>query len=139
MGTSNLHPFLRRRGPSMRWIVSVGRAGLAAAAVSLFAIPAAFAQGVTAGAIAGSVRDSTGGPLEGVRVVAVHGPSGSTYASVTRADGRFTIPGMRVGGPYKVSASRAGDRQEGPNRVTVSPAVTGDAPLPLPHATVSAQ
>ena len=96
----------------MRWIVSLGRAVSAAAAVSLFVWAPAFAQGVTTGAIAGVVRDSGGGTLEGARVVAVHGPSGSTYASVTRADGRFTIPGMRVGGPYKVSVSRVGYRQE---------------------------
>src|SRR5947209_9211580 len=121
MGTSTLHSFPVRRGPSMRWIVSVGRAGLAAAAVSMLAIPAAVAQGVTTGAIAGIVSDSTGGgPLEGARVVAVHGPSGTTYAAVTRVDGRFTIPGMRVGGPYKVSASRVGYRQEGQNGVAVS-------------------
>src|SRR5258708_16984994 len=98
MGTSNLHPFLRRRGPSMRWIVSVGRAGLAAAAVSLFAIPAAFAQGVTTGAIAGSVRDSTGGPLGGVRVVALHGPSGPPLPSGPPAGGAFPEPGLARGG-----------------------------------------
>ncbi|PYP96008.1 MAG: TonB-dependent receptor [Gemmatimonadetes bacterium] len=121
----------------MRWIVSVGRAGFAAAAVSMFAIPAAFAQGVTTGAIAGIVSDSMGGgPLEGARVVAVHGPSGTTYAAVTRVDGRFTIPGMRVGGPYKVSASRVGYRQEVQNGVTVSLGVTSDLQFRLPQATV---
>ncbi|PYO87801.1 MAG: hypothetical protein DMD66_09450, partial [Gemmatimonadetes bacterium] len=137
MGTTTLHSFPLRRGPSMRWIVSVGRAVLAAAAVSMFAIPAAFAQGVTTGAIAGIVSDSTGGgPLDGARVVAVHGPSGTTYAAVTRADGRFTIPGMRVGGPYRVSASRVGYRQEVQNGVTVTLGVTSDLQFRLAQASV---
>src|SRR5947207_15689248 len=71
------------------------------------------AQGVTTAAIAGVVTDSSGGPLEGGRVVAVHGPSGTAYAAVTRADGRITIPGMRVGGPYRVTAALVGYRREG--------------------------
>ena len=35
-------------------------------------------------------------------------PSGTTYEAVTREDGRFTIPGVRVGGPYTVTAELAG-------------------------------
>src|SRR2546426_5050383 len=122
----------------MRWIVSVGRAVVAAAAVSMFAIPA-FAQGVTTGAIAGIVSDSIRGPLEGARVVAVHGPSGTTYAAITRVDGRFTIPGMRVGGPYRVSASRVGYRQEVQNGVTVSLGVTSDLQFRLAQASVQVE
>ncbi len=110
----------------MRWIVGIGRAVMAAATLSLFAVAPGFAQGVTTGAIAGIVNDSSSGPLEGARVVAVHGPSGTTYAALTRADGRFTIPGMRVGGPYRVSAGRVGYRQEVQNGVTVTLGVTSD-------------
>jgi hypothetical protein len=120
----------------MRWIVSVGRAGLAAAAVSLFAIPAAFAQGVTTGAIAGIVTDSAGAPLDGTRVTAVHVPSGTMYAGATRADGHFTIPGMRVGGPYRVSASRVGYRPEALNGVSVTLGVTSDLKFRLAQASV---
>src|SRR5207249_8944266 len=82
------------------------------ATVAFAASTALGAQGVTTAAIAGVVSDSSGGPLEGARVVAVHGPSGTAYAAVTRADGRFTIPGMRVGGPYRVSVTRVGYRRE---------------------------
>src|SRR5438132_11258718 len=70
------------------------------------------AQGVTTAAIAGVVTDSSGTRLEGALVVALHGPSGTAYVAVTRADGRFTIPGMRVGGPYRVSVALVGYRQE---------------------------
>ena len=120
----------------MRWIVGIGRAVMAAATLSLFAIAPGFAQGVTTGAIAGIVNDSSSGPLEGARVVAVHGPSGTTYAALTRADGRFTIPGMRVGGPYRVSAGRVGYRQEVQNGVTVTLGVTSDLQFRLAQASV---
>ena len=32
-------------------------------------------------------------------VIAIHVPSGTNYEAKTRADGRFVMPGMRVGGP----------------------------------------
>jgi hypothetical protein len=68
----------------------------------------AAAQGVTNGSIAGVVSDSQGAVVPGATVTAVHEPSGTSYESVTQADGRFTIPAMRVGGPYKVTASLTG-------------------------------
>ena len=84
------------------------------------------AQGVTTAAIAGVVTDSSGGPLEGGRVVAVHGPSGTAYAAVTRADGRFTIPGMRVGGPYRVTVALVGYRREVQDQISLTLGVTTD-------------
>src|SRR2546428_13412514 len=84
------------------------------------------AQGVTTAAIAGVVTDSSGAPLEAARVVAVHGPSGTAYAAVTRADGRFTIPGMRVGGPYRVSVALVGYRQEGQDQIHLTLGWTAD-------------
>ncbi len=68
----------------------------------------AFAQGVTTGAISGIVTTPQGQPVEGAEVIAIHEPSGSTYEGVTRADGRFTMPGMRVGGPYSVTVAFTG-------------------------------
>jgi hypothetical protein len=63
---------------------------------------------VTGGAITGIVADPQNRPVPGVSVVAVHEPSGSRYAAASRADGRFTLPGLRVGGPYTVTVSLAG-------------------------------
>lgn len=68
----------------------------------------AFAQGVTTGALSGTVVDNKGQPLVGANVVAVHNPSGSVSGAASRADGRFNIPGMRVGGPYTVTATYVG-------------------------------
>jgi hypothetical protein len=120
----------------MRWIVRASRAAVAAAALSFLLPGAAGAQGVTTGAIAGSVMDSAGPPLAGARVTAVHGPSGTTYRSVTRADGRFTIPGMRVGGPYRVTATIVGYRPGAQDGIQVSLGVTADLTFRLSQASV---
>ena len=122
----------------MRWIVGSSRAVLAVAVCSLLAIcpGTSAAQGVTTGAVAGAVSDSNGGPLEGARVVAVHGPSGTTYSAATRADGRFTIPGMRVGGPYRVTVTRLGYRPEAQNGVTVTLGSTTDLAFKLAQVSV---
>ena len=120
----------------MRWIVSSSRALVAAAVFSVFFAALGSAQGVTTGAIAGIAIDAAGAPLDGARVVAVHGPSGTTYTAATRADGRFTIPGMRVGGPYGVTVSRVGFRQEVQNGINVTLGVTSDLRFALQQASV---
>ena len=47
-------------------------------------------------------------PLRSASVTALHVPSGTKYGAIVRADGRFNILGMRVGGPYTVTASFTG-------------------------------
>lgn len=74
---------------------------------ALLIAASAFAQ-VTTASIAGKVVDASGEALPGVAVVAVHAPSGTQYYSVTNADGRYAIHGMRPGGPYEVSTSLLG-------------------------------
>src|SRR5881398_2809096 len=106
------------------------------ATVAFAASTALGAQGVTTAAIAGVVTDSAGAPLEGGRVVAVHGPSGTTYAAVTRVDGRFTIPGMRVGGPYRVSVALVGYRQEVQDQIQLTLGGTADLRFALARATL---
>ena len=65
------------------------------------------AQSTTA-SITGTVLDEGEQPLPGVNVVAVHQPTGTRYGVATAPNGTFTIQGMRVGGPYTVSASFVG-------------------------------
>ena len=67
-----------------------------------------FGQGITTGSLEGRVTDENSQPLVNAAVLAVHLPSGTQYGAVTRADGRYTILGMRVGGPYSVRASFLG-------------------------------
>ena len=105
-------------------------------ALAISASPVA-AQGVTTGAITGIVKDAQGAVIPGATVLAVHQPSGTTYESVTQADGRFVIPGMRVGGPYTVTASLTGFTSEAKNNISVSLGVTQDLDFGLKVASVS--
>src|SRR6266568_3451412 len=41
-------------------------------------------------------------------VIAIHEPSGTSYETVTRADGRFAMQNMRIGGPYTVTVNYVG-------------------------------
>ncbi len=63
---------------------------------------------VTSSAITGRVADEKNEGLPGATVVATHLPSGSQYGTVTNESGRYTIPSVRVGGPYKVTVSYVG-------------------------------
>jgi Carboxypeptidase regulatory-like domain len=94
------------------------------------------AQGVTTAATAGIVTDSAGAPLESARIEAVHSPSGTVYTAVTRADGRFTVPGMRVGGPYRVTAALVGYRREAQDQIYLTLGGTTDLRFTLGRASV---
>ncbi len=63
---------------------------------------------ITTAAIGGEVTDANQEPVAGAVVTAVHKPSGSRYDAVTNAEGRYTIRGMRAGGPYEVEISSLG-------------------------------
>lgn len=67
----------------------------------------AFAQ-VTTSSLGGRVVDESGKPAVGVAVVATHEPSGTVYGVITNENGRYTITGMRAGGPYRVEISSLG-------------------------------
>lgn len=68
----------------------------------------ALSQGVTTSSVNGTVVDETGAALPGANIVATHTPSGTRYGAVTNIEGRYSIPGMRVGGPYTIVASFIG-------------------------------
>ena len=63
---------------------------------------------VTTGSLNGRVQNAQQEPVAGANVIAIHLPSGTSYEATSRADGRFTIVGMRVGGPYSVTVAYTG-------------------------------
>ncbi len=117
---------------SRLWCVTA--ALLVCAALS---VASAYAQGVTTASVAGVVKDAQGAVIPGANVIAVHEPSGSTYEAVTQADGHFFIPGMRVGGPYKVTASLTGFSSEAIEKLTLSLGVAQDLQFTLKVATIA--
>jgi hypothetical protein len=62
----------------------------------------------TNGTLTGKITNDKNEILPGVTVVAVHQSSGTKYGAVTGADGRFYLPGLRVGGPYSLTISMMG-------------------------------
>ena len=64
---------------------------------------------ITTSGISGRVT-SQGEDVIGATITATHEPSGTVYRAVTNIDGRYTIQGMRVGGPYKVQVAYVGQK-----------------------------
>lgn len=67
---------------------------------------------VTTGTITGTVRDASNAPLVGTSIEVTHEPSGSRYKSVSTTSGKYTVPGLRIGGPYKVVFTYVGLKTE---------------------------
>ena len=105
-------------------------------ALSLVGVPAASAQ-VTTAEISGLVKDGQGAVVPGATITAVHEPSGTTYSGVTQGDGQFDIRGMRIGGPYRVTAELSGFRTETQSNINLSLGVAQNLSFTLALATVS--
>lgn len=79
-------------------------------AVLLFLATGISAQ-VTTATISGSVKDSKGTSLGSATVTIEFPDAGIKQVLVTKADGRFTVPNLRVGGPYKVTVTHVGNQE----------------------------
>src|ERR1043166_3662636 len=66
------------------------------------------AQGVTTGAISGTVTNAQGQALEGTQIQVTNRNTGARAGAISRADGRYYVPSLEVGGPYLVSVRRIG-------------------------------
>jgi hypothetical protein len=75
----------------------------------LLALPAQLrAQGVTSSSLGGVVTDASGKGVVGADIAAVDTSSNTRYTSVSRAGGRWDIPNVRTGGPFRITASANG-------------------------------
>ena len=81
---------------------------------------------ITTSSMAGKVTldNANGEEVIGATVVAVHEPSGTRYTAVTNTTGRFSINGMRTGGPYAVTISYIGFQPKTVKGITLQLAET---------------
>jgi len=79
---------------------------------------------VTTSSINGTVTDTKGETLAGATVTAEHVPSGTKYTTISKKGGVFNMPGLRAGGPYKVTVEYVGYKPSVTENITLT---LGDA------------
>jgi len=94
---------------------------------------------ITTSTISGIVNDTKGGALPGASIVAVHTPSGTEYGTASRADGRFTIPNARVGGPYTVTVSFVGYETKAEGNVYLSLGIVSNVDFEIEESEMQLQ
>ena len=82
-----------------------------------FMVSTAIAQITTSG-VKGLIK-ANGEDVIGATITVTHVPTGAVYRSVTNSVGRFTIQGMRAGGPYTVEISYIGYKTKEIKNVTL--------------------
>jgi hypothetical protein len=65
---------------------------------------------VTTGSITGTVADSKG-TLAGATIKAVHVPTGTVYTTTSTSKGDYTLPNLKIGGPYTLTIDYVGHNQ----------------------------
>lgn len=99
--------------------------------ISLALTTQLYSQGVTTSAINGLIVDDQNNALPSANVIAVHEPSGTTYGAASRNNGRYSIPGMRVGGPYTITVSFVGFEKQSKTNVYLNLGVATDVDFVL--------
>jgi hypothetical protein len=106
-------------------------------AVCMLTAPRLHAQ-LTTGTLAGTVTVRTDGTaLPGVTVEAIHTPTGTQYTTVSGPNGRYEIPNVRVGGPYRVTAKLEGFKTFTADNIQVRLGEMAEVPLIMQLAAVS--
>jgi hypothetical protein len=70
----------------------------------------AFAQETTS-EIQGIVKNGNTA-VAGATIEAIHQPTGTKYLVLTRNDGRYNLPNVRIGGPYTIKISNVGAKDQ---------------------------
>jgi hypothetical protein len=96
------------------------------------------AQGVTTGAIAGTVTDANGAPVEGAVVQATARSNGFTSSTTTRSNGYYLLPNLETGA-YTIKVRRIGfESVELPVPVTLSQTTRFDIKMKQATTTLGA-
>ena len=95
-----------------------------------------FAQ-VTTSTISGIVKSEKGDALPGATVQIVHVPTGTKYGASTNQSGKYVVPAVRVGGPYKVVVSFVGFKQNEQSDINTSLGVTTNVDVVLLESSTS--
>ena len=77
---------------------------LALGLIAALAAAPVFAQSTSAG-VGGQVTSSSGQPIADAEVTIRHTESGTVSRVTTDANGRYSARGLRVGGPYTITAT----------------------------------
>ncbi|ACU58804.1 TonB-dependent receptor [Chitinophaga pinensis] len=89
------------------------------AILGLISLPMLLLAQETTSEIHGQVKDGQTG-VPGAIIIALHNPTGTKYMTTTRKDGRYNVPNVRVGGPYTISVSYIGYKDQKIENVTLS-------------------
>ena len=87
-------------------------------ALLAFMVTTAMAQ-ITTSSVSGKIS-ANGDDVIGATIKAVHQPSGTVYRAVTNIDGRYSIQGMRPGGPYVLEVSYIGYKTKTVKNISLS-------------------
>jgi hypothetical protein len=99
------------------------------AVAALFAMASAgvksvAAQGVTTGAIAGTVTDENGAGIANAQVQITNRSTGFSTGGLTREGGNFVVQGLETGGPYSLTVRRIGYQPTTRDNLTVGLSTT---------------
>ena len=83
-----------------------------------FIFSTAMAQ-ITTSSVSGKIT-ANGEDVIGATIKAVHQPSGTVYRAVTNIDGRYSIQGMRPGGPYVLEVTYVGYKNKQVKGISLS-------------------
>jgi len=106
---------------------------VAALAMLAFSPARAAAQGVTTGAIAGTVTDDAGQGVEGVQVQLRNPRTGLNIGAVTRATGYYVIQGIEPDANYSITVRRIGFSPITRNNIVISLGQTRREDFKLTH------
>ena len=81
-------------------------------------VTTAMAQ-ITTSSVSGKIT-ANGEDVIGATIKAVHQPSGTVYRAVTNIDGRYSIQGMRPGGPYVLEVTYVGYKNKQVKGISLS-------------------